>query len=229
MTSESARSTYSPIEDRDVFDIENSFYLRSEPYRLGKLLGQYEIYKNILNIPGAIVECGTFKGVSLTRFATFRHAMETAESRKIISFDAFGDFPSSGLDRKDDIDFATTHDQQSGGPGISAAKLTALFEAKGFRNFELVPGDVNNTLKKYFEKNAYEKIALLHLDMDVYAPTALALNLLYDRVVPGGVIMIDDYGAVSGANDAVDQFIAGKNLRIQKSLYYKVPAYIIKP
>lgn len=221
--------SYSPIYDRDVFDLENSFYLRSDPYRLGKVLGQYEVYKQIVGLPGAVVECGVFKGVSLIRFATFRHVLETAESRKIIGFDAFGDFPSDGLSRPDDIDFATTHDDQSGGPGISTEELSKLLTAKGFGNFELVRGNVLETVKPYFAAHDYEKIALLHLDMDVHAPTAVTLETLWDRVVPGGIVMVDDYGTVTGATVAIDEFVAGKGIRIQKAPYYKIPAYIVKP
>lgn len=221
--------SYQPIADRDVFDVENSFYLRSDPYRIGKLLGQYELYKKIVGLPGAIVECGVFKGVSLIRFATFRHTLETQESRKIIGFDAFGDFPLDGLERPDDVDFATTHDSISGGPGISSEALSRHMAAKGFGNFELVKGDVLKTLAPYFERNRHQKIALLHLDMDVYPPTVFALELLWDSIVPGGLLVIDDYGAVAGATLAVDEFIAGKELRIEKAAYYKVPAYIVKP
>lgn len=221
--------SYSPIYDHDVFNIENSFYLRSDPYRLGKVLGQYEIYKQIVGLPGAVVECGVFKGVSLIRFATFRHVLETQESRKIIGFDAFGDFPSDGLSRDDDIDFAATHDEQSGGPGISPEELGKLLAAKGFGNFELVRGNVLETVEPYFANHDYEKIALLHLDMDVHAPTAVTLEKLWDRVVPGGIVMIDDYGTVSGATVAIDEFVKDKNLRIQKAAYYKIPAYIVKP
>lgn len=221
--------SYTPISDRDVFDIENSFYLRSDPYRLGKILGQYEIYKQIVDLPGAIVECGVFKGVSFIRFATFRHVLETQESRKIIGFDSFGDFPSTGLSRDDDIEFAATHDGQSGGPGISSEELSKLLGAKGFGNFELVRGNVLDTIAPYFAKNDYEKIALLHLDMDVHAPTAATLELLWDRIVPGGIVMIDDYGTVSGATVAIDDFVRGKSLRINKAAYYKIPAFIVKP
>ena len=145
-------SSYEPITDRDVFDIENSFYLRSEPYRLGKLLGQYEVYKRIIGLPGAVVECGVFKGVSLTRFATFRHILETAESRKIIGFDAFGDFPMGGLERSDDVDFASTHDGKSGGAGISDQDLAGVFRAKCFMNFDLVKGNVLETIRPYWRK-----------------------------------------------------------------------------
>ena len=220
---------YRPIADRDVFDIENSFYLRSDPYRLGKLLGQYEIYKQIVDLPGAVVECGVFKGVSLIRWATFRHVLETQESRKIIGFDAFGDFPSDQLSREDDIDFAATHDGQSGGPGISADTLRAMLDAKGFGNVDLIAGNVFDTVQPYFAEHDYEKISLLHLDMDVHAPTAAVLEWLWSRVVPGGIVMIDDYGTVSGATVAIDEFAEQYGLAIRKARYYKVPAYIVKP
>lgn len=220
---------YSPIYDHDVFDLENSFYLRSAPYRLGKVMAQYELYRRIINLPGAIVECGVFKGVSLIRFATFRHCLETPESRKIIGFDAFGDFPTAHLSRNDDIDFAATHDLQSGGPGISQVELSSLLEAKGIGNFDLIAGNVFETVGPYFVQHEFEKIALLHLDMDVYAPTAAMIELLWGRVVSGGIVMIDDYGTVSGATAAIDEFASKHGLRIEKAQYYKVPAFIVKP
>ncbi len=223
-----ADAGYRPL-DGDIFDIENSFYLRSDPYRLGKLLGQYELYKRIVDLPGAIVECGVFKGVSLVRWATFRHLLETAECRKIIGFDAFGSFPSDGLMRDDDVDFAATHDEQSGGQGISADTLSRHLEAKGFKNFDLVPGNVFDTIGPYFSQNEHEKIALLHLDVDVHAPTKHALEMLYDRVSSGGLILVDDYGTVSGATVAIDDFVAERGLKIRKAAYYKIPAYIEKP
>ena len=220
---------YTPITDRDVFDIENSFYLSSAPYRIGKLLGQYELYKKIINLPGSVVECGVFKGVSLVRWLTFRHALETAESRKVIGFDSFGDFPTEGLVRGDDLSFATTHDDESGGPGIDKEKLADLLFQKGFTNFELIKGNVANSLPEYFKLHDYERISLLHLDMDVYEPTKLALDLLIDRIVPGGLIVIDDYGTVSGATDAVDEFISqhsDRKFTLQRAPNYKIPAFM---
>ena len=214
-------SGYYPIQ-ADVFDIENSFYLLSDPYRIGKLIGQYELYKKI-------VECGVFKGVSLIRWATFRHMIETTESRKIIGFDTFGSFPIEGLSRSDDLDFAATYAEESGGSGISLENLHKYLTKKRFTNYELVPGNLLQTLKTYFTSNEFEKIALLHLDVDVHAPTDYALNYLYERVVSGGLILIDDYGTVSGATAAVDDFVSKRNLKIFKSKYYKIPAYIVKP
>lgn len=224
------KKNYKPVTDRDIFDIENSFYLLSDPYRIGKLLGQYEIYKKIVNIPGSIVECGVFKGVSLVRWMTFRHVLETPESRKVIGFDIFGDFPLEGLSRDDDLSFASTHDDKSGGAGISKENLASFLTQKHFTNFELIKGNVADTLPKYFKIHEHERISLLHLDMDVYEPTKKALDLLIDRIVPGGIIVIDDYGTVSGATDAIDEFIRDypkRGFTLQRALYYKIPAYIV--
>ena len=75
------------------WEYENGFYLTSHPSRLGKSVVHFEIYKEILHLPGAIVECGVYKGASLIRFATFREMLESQYSRQIIGFDAFGEFP----------------------------------------------------------------------------------------------------------------------------------------
>jgi len=228
MTNPPSHSGYIPIQG-NVFDIENSFYLRSDPYRIGKLIGQYVLYKKIIDLPGAVVECGVFKGVSFIWWATFRHILENSESRKIIGFDAFGSFPFEGLSRKDDLDFAATHDCESGGSGISVNTLRQHLDQKNFKNYELFPGNVLQTLKPYFSANEFQKIALLHLDVDVHAPTNYALNYLYERVVSGGLIIFDDYGTVSGATAAIDDFASKRNLKILKAKYYKLPAYIVKP
>lgn len=85
---------YSPGYDRDVVDLENSFYLRSDRHRLGTMLGQYGVDEHIVGLPGAVAECGASRGGPLIRFPTFGHALKTDKSRKIIGFDAFRDCPS---------------------------------------------------------------------------------------------------------------------------------------
>jgi hypothetical protein len=57
-------------------------------------------------------------------------------------------------------------------------------------------------------------IALLRLDTDWYESTKHELVHLYPRLVPGGVLIIDDYGHWEGARKAVDEFIAENRLKI---------------
>ena len=65
------------------FDYENNFYLSCDNSRIGKIVTHYELLKLSSNIPGSIIECGVFKGISLTRFLTFRENLENSYSRKI--------------------------------------------------------------------------------------------------------------------------------------------------
>ena len=80
----------------ETFDYENGFMLTSDVYRFGNFMAHYELYKKIIRLPGDVVELGVFKGNSLIQFATFRNLLENDNSRKIVGFDAFGEFPVDG-------------------------------------------------------------------------------------------------------------------------------------
>ena len=60
---------------KKMYDYETNSHLTLDVSRLGKLVAHYEAYKMIKDIPGSIVECGVFKGTSLTRFAMFRQLL----------------------------------------------------------------------------------------------------------------------------------------------------------
>ena len=82
-------------DTKNMFDYENGFSLTSLPYRMGNMLAHYELYKKIIDLPGDVVELGVFKGNSLIQFATFRELLENENSREIIGFDMFGEFPQT--------------------------------------------------------------------------------------------------------------------------------------
>ena len=212
----------------DEWDFENGFYWFSHPTRMYKMLAHYELYQSILDLPGDVFELGVYKGASLVRFASFRDLLENQFSRKIVGFDAFGKFPTEQLQLDDDKSFIDRF-EQAGGDGLSREEITAIMQRKGYQNITLVEGNVFDTLDEHLEANPATRIALLHLDMDVKEPTAFALEKLYDRVVPNGLIVFDDYHAVAGATEAVDQFLARHHLTIEKTSHYHVPAYVRKP
>ena len=53
-----------------------------------------------------------------------------------------------------------------------------------------------------------EAIAILRLDADLYDPTMCSLEAMYDRLQPGGWLIVDDYGHWQGCRDATDAFFA---------------------
>jgi len=211
------------------WDYENGFYLTSPPSRLAKSIAQWELYKRISLLPGAIVECGVFKGASLIRWATYREMLESQHSRKIIGFDAFGKFPAA--EEAEDRKFIESFEKEAGYHGITEEELRQVFAAKGFLNYELVKGNVLETVPAYVSNNPELKIALLHIDVDVYAPTKKILEILFERVVKNGLVVLDDYPIIPGATKAVDEFLKymglGDNI-LQKLPYYRLPAFLVK-
>lgn len=208
-----------------AWDYENGFYLTSPVTRIAKMIAHYELYKSIVGSPGHVVECGVYKGASLIRFATFREILESVYSRKIIGFDAFGKFPIQG--DENDLAFIDRFEGE-GGPGISVKELTNVFNYKGIQNIELVEGDICVTVSDYLSGCPELKIALLHIDVDVYDPTMTTLRTFYDCVVPGGLVVFDDYGTVAGETRAVDEFFSGKDVRFEKLAISHIPAFIRK-
>ena len=88
------RNINSEIKRTDSWLAENSFYLKASTDRLSKFIAHYEIFKKIKRVPGAIVECGVFRGASASRFM---HLNKIFKRNKIFyGFDAFGKFPETG-------------------------------------------------------------------------------------------------------------------------------------
>jgi hypothetical protein len=91
----------------------------------------------------------------------------------------------------------------------------------------LIQGDIVNTIPEYVANHPELKIALLHIDVDVYEPTKVILENLCDKVVKNGLIVFDDYGTVAGETKAIDEFFNDKAI-IKKLPISHIPAYIRK-
>ena len=217
------------LDITDVWDAENVFYLKSDPSRLKKVLAHYELYKKIADVEGAFLEFGVFKGASFLRFITFSEIISSTENRKFFGFDSYEKFPRGDLKLVSDHEFITRFEEASGDP-ISTDTLNQLIASKCFanpENIELVKGDVFETLPIFIDKNPGLKIAVLHLDMDVYEPTKFCLDMLYPMLQNDGIIICDDYNQVEGATQAFDEFANQFNKKIEKTGFSKTPYFIV--
>jgi hypothetical protein len=206
------------------FDYENNFYLSTNESRLSKLMAHYELFKKTIELPGSIIECGVFKGCSLLRFIMFRN-MFGDQSKKVIGFDIFDKFPETEFD--EDKSFREKFIKEAGINSISKDQLEGIFKINNFKNTELVEGDVCKTIPEYIKKNPQLKISFLNLDTDIYEPAKCILENLWDRIVVGGVLILDDYGVFPGETKAVDDFFKGKV--VIKKIPFSTPfSYIIK-
>jgi hypothetical protein len=167
------------------------------------------------NTPGALVECGVLRGGSV--LAMLRTLVQLGvRDRDVFLFDTFDDVPPPG---PDDVDLFGTHastyhelfeDFRPHGARwgrLSIPQLKGLFAETGYpeKHIHFVVGLVEDTLPE----SAPGQVALLRLDTDYYASTRHELEHLYPRVVPGGVLLVDDYGHFRGARKAVDEYLDG--------------------
>jgi hypothetical protein len=68
---------------------------------------------------------------------------------------------------------------------------------------KIIAGWFDATLRKV----DVDRIAILHIDADWYESVKLVLDVFYDKVVPGGYIILNDYNAWSGCNRAYSDFL----------------------
>lgn len=212
---------------KQAFLWENNFYLSCEIMRISKILAHYELFKMAQEVPGAIVECGVFKGASLARFAAFRDLFGNPFSKKIIGFDTFDRFPDTGF--VPDKDKRKRFVAAAGDQSISVDQMMEVLKNKRCDRFvDLVAGDIRETVPEYVSDHPELKISLLNLDTDIYEPAAVVLDHLYPRIERGGVLILDDYGTFAGETKAVDEYFKGKQVEIRKFPFCMTPCYIVK-
>jgi len=171
-------------------------------YRLAKEIN------NMSPIPGDIVECGVFNGGSAAVMA-YAGLQQSKIRRDIWLFDSFGGLPRPS--EKDHLDAWNWVGECRGDP----QKVEKLFRDLHIHNsrYHVVRGWFENTFPSACTK--IKQISLLHLDVDWHESTKVCLEHFYDKVAPGGFVVIDDYGYWSGCRIAVDDFIAKRDLKVK--------------
>jgi O-methyltransferase len=185
--------------------LTNGFSMISKE-RLTNLYNQCEKFKNT---PYSFVECGVAKGgaLALMKFV--------ANNNKVIGFDSFEGMPQ--ITEKDISEynksciftgFGKVGDNLSG--GIDSVYNSFDVLNISMDNVVLVKGYFEKTVAK--NKKICDKIAVLRLDGDWYESTKVCLEQLYEQVVEGGCIIIDDYGHWNGCKVATDEFREKHNI-----------------
>jgi O-methyltransferase len=160
------------------------------------------LFEKILadDVPGDFVEAGTWKGGGPIFVAGLMKAKGLTD-RNIWVADSFQGVPPATAKEDEGLKLTASDIPYI---AVSQQRVSGLFERYGLL------GDHIRFLSGWFKdslpSSPIEKIAILRLDGDLYESTTDALVALYDRVVSGGFIIIDDYGAIPACQLAVDRF-----------------------
>lgn len=219
------------IEDNAKLELIRSKTMLSD-LEIGTLYNQ-AIYCDQKGINGAFVECGVWKGgaVGVMVLANLNYG---TQRRRIHLFDAFDDI----CEPDPEIDGEQAVDDVAKLAGKPVANLTGkISPIKGVYDSRGGHGTVEECRELLVDKLRYSpeflsfhkgwfqetlplssheinQIAILRLDADWHASTSVCLNHLYDKVVEGGVIIIDDYGRYDGCKKAVDEFLDQRGIKV---------------
>lgn len=216
----------------DVEKVEN-FPIFTSRQTLAQFLFKYEIFKQILNVNGSIIECGVAFGSGIFTFAHLSTIFEPANhTRKIFGFDTFSGFPSISK-------FDTGQDRELKKGGMRVDSYKELLDAikifdqnrptAHITKLNLVKGDFKKTSKDFIKKNPHLIVSLLYLDFDLYEPTKIALKTFLPRMPIGSIIAFDEINHKEwpGETIAVMEECGIKNLEIKRYEFDSVRSYAI--
>ncbi len=158
-------------------------------------------------IPGDLIETGVWRGGA----TIFMRAMLKAygvTDRVVWVADSFAGLPPPDVAHYPRDQGITLHKF----PQL-AVPLERVQE--NFRRYGLLDDQVR-FLRGWFRDSLpqapIERLSLLRLDGDLYESTIQALDCLYDKVSPGGFVIVDDYGNVAACREAVRDFRAARGI-----------------
>lgn len=173
-------------------------------------------------IDGDIVECGVWKGGSMAAVARTLQSI-SANERTLWMYDTYEGMSEPTAN---DVDLHGQLAQsllvQEGEDNAEAAdsiwcrcslenvKNTLRDTGYPESHMRYVKGKVEDTLPI----ESPDKIAILRLDTDWYESTKCELENLFPKLVPGGVLIIDDFGHWQGCRKAVDEYFEKYNVKM---------------
>lgn len=190
-------------------------------------------YLDALNMPGALVECGVWKGGASALMA-LAHMSSGPARRNLHLFDSFEGLPEPDAEHDGNLARISAY-----AGGRVSGQLETINKCVGplsevqelFESVVHYPAELLHMHKGWFQdtlpvtSGAIGPIAVLRLDGDWYASTKVCLEHLYELVIPGGFVIFDDYGCWEGARKAAHEFAAERGfspfmIRVDAPCYY---------
>jgi O-methyltransferase len=214
MTFNKVLELINPVENIESIEQLKTALLNENAYTLCERKSMISAYNALAdikenNISGAIFEIGVWRG----GFAAALQYTNTflGLNRHLYLCDTFNGFVKDQIQNEKDLKALKLFEEI---PAINYSEDTVLSLLNklslGNDNITILKGDLNITLRNI----SIPPISFLHIDVDFYEPTYNSLAILFDKVVSGGYIYIDDYNVKSfSCKDAVDTFRKKNNIK----------------
>lgn len=209
--------------DQRIYDAFNDLIFSSDIKIIAKLLARADIIQRVQSVPGDIVELGVFKGSGVASFLKLKDIFYPAISpMKVIGFDFFDtdDLINSliGDDKEKMNSLFVNRDFKHTNGALN--NLRETFAKMGYNDahYELVPGDINISVKQFIKQRPGFRARLVYVDVDLEEPTFNALEALWPVIPKGGYVVLDEYGIHQWSEaKGADNFFSDKQVVYQAS------------
>ena len=211
----------------------NSLTKFTSRQNIAKLIAQYELFKLTKNVTGDIIEGGVYFGSGLFGWANIAVSLEPYNYQcKIIGFDTFQG--SKGVTIKDTSskNILRREGEYNANNFDDLKKAIHIFDKdrmlSHINKVELVKGDISKTVPRYCLKNKQQVVRILHLGMNLYKPTLVALKNFVPRMNKGSIISIDGLNhATPGCMQALREVVKNKKYKLQNFDFYPNFTFLI--
>lgn len=188
-----------------LFEVNSTDLLHHFPAYVGhmtlnRFLTLYELYKSVLGIAGHIAEVGVYKGAGSLFFGKLIQIFEPESLTMVHGFDNFegtAAVPENPL-------------QVGGGNLSDEGKLRELIALQKMDSMVKVHKmNAEKDWDVFFASHYHLQFKLIFLDSGTYAVTAASIKALWPRLIPGGVIIFDQYNheVAPGETRAVNEML----------------------
>ena len=218
-----------PIPDRELL-LNMGLFLT--PQGLSRILYMDGLYRRILEVQGVVMEFGCRWGQNLNLFCALRGIYEPFNRlRKVVGFDTF-----EGFVRVDDKD---GRQMTEGAYAVTEGYEKYLDDIlrnqehesplSHIRKYEIIKGDVSDTVPQYVKDNPHTIVALAYFDLDLYQPTKDCLEAVLSRMPKGAVLALDEANdeACPGETLALHEVLGIRNLEIKRSPINSRTSYVV--
>ncbi len=183
-----------PIPDDQIIE---SLGLYTRSVMLAKTLYINEIYQKILPIPGIVLEFGVWWGANLAILNNFRNVYEPYNrNRRIVGFDTFKGYDS--ITKNDGNSPYTVKGNYSTTDNYIdyLSQILDTHESDNVlshvKKYELVEGNVVETVERYFKDKPETIVALAYFDLQLYEPTQKCLEAIRPYLIRGTILAMDE-------------------------------------
>lgn len=181
----------------NFWGIVDQWPLYAGKYNIARSLAIYEILKAQMNVPGDIAEFGSWRGSNLLFMAKVLSILDNASTKVIHGFESFEGFPDQGVPggvsgKHSDVPYK--------GNRMELEAVIDLYKMQD--RIKIHAGNILNTLSDVLKDRSIW-FSMVYLDVDVFEPTYEALSQCHDRLMPGGVFVLDEWGFPEWPEEAV--------------------------